>query len=95
MARKLSKSTAADMDHWVSEHVGLPANTSIIGTCAGRAYRGSDLLPCLIVTAALRMARTGAQTHRPAPRIASGGVDGIDRQRMILHRVLNSNGRHK
>jgi hypothetical protein len=47
-----NQSTAADMDRWVSEHVGLPANTSIIGTCAGRAYRGNDLLPCLIVTAA-------------------------------------------
>jgi hypothetical protein len=47
-----NQSGTADMDRWVSEHVGLPANTSIIGTCAGRAYRGSDLLPCLIVTAA-------------------------------------------
>jgi hypothetical protein len=73
--------SAADrvMDKYVSEKVTLPIGAGIVSVIAGRAYRGQNLTPCIVVTVAGN--EVGAAIHEQATTenrtLSLGGVRHI------------------
>lgn len=46
--------TDAEMDLWVLNNVSIPEPMVVAGICAGKAYYGRDLRPCIVVTVVSR-----------------------------------------
>lgn len=67
------------MDKYVSEKVTLPIGAGIVSVIAGRAYRGQNLTPCIVVTVAGN--EVGSAIHEQATTenrtLSLGGVRQI------------------